>query len=417
MWKKLVLLLFGTKPDNSIAPVKLTTDGSLQVADGADTANPPTGTGARGWLQSLYARFTSGTPLPVSVSNPTANPETGLAKETTLAEIAGDTDALANLDVLLSTRATEATLALIRSKTDNLNLALTALRDAITGAKSLADVIDAIQSQTISGSVDVTDRVGRLLGHVTVDNPATNPETGLNKEATQLLIKAKTDFLDIALSTRATESTQLLVKGVLDAVKTKTDNLDITLSSLRDALKGGKTLADIVAAIGATDVTDRSARLLGHVTVDNPTETGLNKEATQLLVKAKTDNLDIALSVLRDALRGTGNKTLTDVVLAIAALTTIDVTDRAGRALGHVAVDNIDVPLSTRASASKQDDQTVLLQALNGLLPKVPYNYVSLSPPSQPTSIVFKSGGASGTVVGGLTITYSGSDIASVLET
>ncbi len=50
-------------------------------------------------------------------------------------------------------------------------------------------------------------------------NPTADPETGLNKEATQLLVKAKTD------------------------------NLDITLSALRDALKGGKTLADIWSSL------------------------------------------------------------------------------------------------------------------------------------------------------------------------
>ena len=40
-------------------------------------------------------------------------------------------------------------------------------------------------------------------------------------------------------------------------------------------------------------------------------------EATQELIKAKTDNLDIALSALRDALRGTSNKTNTDIVTAL----------------------------------------------------------------------------------------------------
>ncbi len=45
-----------------------------------------------------------------------------------------------------------------------------------------------------------------------------------NAEATQLLVKAKTDNLDTLLSTRNTEATQLLVKA-------KTDNLDIALST------------------------------------------------------------------------------------------------------------------------------------------------------------------------------------------
>lgn len=37
------------------------------------------------------------------------------------------------------------------------------------------------------------------------------------------------------------------------------------------------------------------------------------------------------------------------------------------------------------------------------------YDYIVLDPPSQPTSIVYKSGGASGTVVASLTLAYDGS--------
>lgn len=50
---------------------------------------------------------------------------------------------------------------------------------------------------------------------------------------------------------------------------------------------------------------------------------------------------------------------------------------------------------------------------ISGLVPKE-YDYIDLSPPSQPTTITFKLGGISGTVVATLTITYSGSDIATV---
>lgn len=45
------------------------------------------------------------------------------------------------------------------------------------------------------------------------------------------------------------------------------------------------------------------------------------------------------------------------------------------------------------------------------------YDYVSLTPPSLPTSIVFKTGGSGGTTVATLTITYSGTDIATVTRT
>ena len=71
---------------------------------------------------------------------------------------------------------------------------------------------------------------------------------GASTEATQLLVKAKTDNLDAALSTRATEATHALIKA-------KTDNLDVALSTV------------------AT-------------------------QATLALIKAKTDNLDALLSSL-----------------------------------------------------------------------------------------------------------------------
>ena len=49
----------------------------------------------------------------------------------------------------------------------------------------------------------------------------------------------------------------------------------------------------------------------------------------------------------------------------------------------------------------------------------VPYyfDYISLSPPSLPTTIVYKVGGSGGTTVATLTVVYSGVDIASVTRT
>lgn len=50
------------------------------------------------------------------------------------------------------------------------------------------------------------------------------------------------------------------------------------------------------------------------------------------------------------------------------------------------------------------------------LVPKI-YDYIELSPATQPTTIIYKSGGTNGMVVATLTITYSGSNIASVTRT
>ena len=42
------------------------------------------------------------------------------------------------------------------------------------------------------------------------------------------------------------------------------------------------------------------------------------------------------------------------------------------------------------------------------------HDHVQLNPPAQPTTITYRKGGPSGTVVATLTLTYSGADLASV---
>ena len=78
-------------------------------------------------------------------------------------------------------------------------------------------------------------------------------------------------------------------------------------------------------------------------------------EATQALIKAKTDNLDIALSALRDALRGTGNKTLTDLWDELAS--TLAVSDSAS----HTALASILAALGPLATDAKLEAVRALL--------------------------------------------------------
>lgn len=56
------------------------------------------------------------------------------------------------------------------------------------------------------------------------------------------------------------------------------------------------------------------------------------------------------------------------------------------------------------------------LLTTTGLVP-AGWDFVSLTPPSLPTSIVFKTGGSSGTTTVTLTLTYSGTDLATVTKT
>lgn len=45
------------------------------------------------------------------------------------------------------------------------------------------------------------------------------------------------------------------------------------------------------------------------------------------------------------------------------------------------------------------------------------HDYISLTPPALPTTIIFKTGGSGGTTVATLTLTYSGTDVATVTRT
>jgi len=74
------------------------------------------------------------------------------------------------------------------------------------------------------------------------------------------------------------------------------------------------------------------------------------------------------------------------------------------------------VTVTTDGSKERLDVSAVVA---SGLVP-LEYDYISLSPAtSSPTTVVYKTGGASGTTVATLTITYgtSGTDIATVTRT
>ena len=93
----------------------------------------------------------------------------------------------------------------------------------------------------------------------------------LNQEATQELIRLL--LVDLEAKDFSTEATQLLVKGVIDAIKTNTDKLDVNLST-RNA---------------------EATQLLIKGVLDNiKTDTNLlSKESTQLLIKAAIDTLNL----------------------------------------------------------------------------------------------------------------------------
>ena len=126
---------------------------------------------------NISGLWNSGTPVPVDDTN----------RLPTTSKIADSAGAIVDpaTETTVASRASEATLALVKAKTDNLDLAMTALRDALRGASSK-------DLSTVQARLDL-----------------------LLSEATGALIKAKTD------------------------------NLDITLTAHANLVKNGKTLADI----------------------------------------------------------------------------------------------------------------------------------------------------------------------------
>jgi hypothetical protein len=227
----------------------------------------------------------------------------GAATEATLALIKAKTD---NLDVALSTRASEATLALIKAKTDNLDVPLS------TRATEATQLTLATEATLLQVKAD-TDNL---------DVPLSTRAT----EATLLLIKAKTDNLDVALSTRATESTLALIKA-------KTDNLDVALSTRATEATLSTRATEATLALIKVDTTN----------LDTPLSTRAS-ESTLSLIKAKTDNLDVLLSSR---------------------------ASEATLALIRAKTDNLDVALSTRATEvtlaaikAKTDNLDVLLSTL-----------------------------------------------------
>jgi hypothetical protein len=210
------------------------------------------------------------------------------------------------LDVLLSTRASEFTLSSILAQLD---ISLSTLRDAITAAapnsKTLADLyerLDSIRTQldvALSTRLSESAFTGRWDGGIYGFDGATARKIRTDSDGhlqIDVLTLANPSNLDVALSTRASEST-------LSSILTQ---LDITLSALRDAL------------------------LAGTITYPGGLDDIYNKLNAQL---------DITISALRDALKGVSAKDFTTLEADVESI-----------------YSRLDVALSTRASETTLDD-------------------------------------------------------------
>lgn len=181
-------------------------------------------------------------PSSFEVSNfPTDFPDSATLTElgNILTELIAVKDFVASIDG--KDFATETTLASVLAAVDTLETKLQSIIENTDGLEGFTDGLEGLLTE-IKGFVDGLEGfVDGLEGFV----------DGLETLLTTL--NAKDFATEATLATRSTEATLLLVKGVLDLIKAKTDNLNVALSTRAS-------------------------------------------EATLALIKAKTDNLDVALS-------------------------------------------------------------------------------------------------------------------------
>ncbi len=137
-------------------------------------------------------------------------------------------------------------------------VARTRLQEVVDG---LADVVAALQATTS----DVTDRVGRLLGHVIVDSAPTTAVTGAFYPATQPVSAA-------ALPLPAGAATQATLANVA---------LEITLQLVLDKL------GDLLVAVNGLDITSESIEIASEN------------------IALQTDDLEALVAAVRDRLPAT----------------------------------------------------------------------------------------------------------------
>lgn len=174
-------------------------------------------------------------------------------------------------------------------------------------------VVDSMPAISFSGTIGTVDQGAPGATAWPVDGSGvTQPvsaaalplPTGASTEATLAAIKAKTDNLDVALSTRAVtgltdaqlRAAPVPVSGTVTATGPLTDTQlrasAVPVSAASLPLPTGAATDAGLAAIFA-----RQADGSQHAVVDaSALPTGASTEATLAAIKAKTDNLDVALS-------------------------------------------------------------------------------------------------------------------------
>lgn len=162
-----------------------------------------------------------------------------------------------------------------------------------SSANTVIGLLKAVKA-AVQGTLtaDISDRVGRLLGHVTVDN-ASLAVTGTFWQATQPISGSVTANIG---TTNGLALDATLIGGTQKSKLVDTGGTNVASVSAAGALKVDNSAVTqpvsgtfwqatqpVSLATNTPDVTDRAARLLGHVTVDNASiaVTGTFWQATQ----------------------------------------------------------------------------------------------------------------------------------------
>lgn len=232
----------------------------------------------------------------------------------------------------------------LNDSVDDLNATLTALNLKVVpttdGIKTKAVVTDSD-----GDSINVTPLTNaNALVTMIVDgngNQITSfgsPDGSL--ESTQLLVKAKTDNLDVALSTRLKPSDTLTkvatVDTITNVVSVNDNGGSLTVDAVSLPLPTGASTSSLQTT-GNTSLSniDTKTPALGQalsassvpvvlpavqlITLTPPAAiTGFSLETTQALVKAKTDNIDVLLST---RLKPSDTLTAVTTVSAVTAIT------------------------------------------------------------------------------------------------
>lgn len=389
------------------------------------------------WETPLY--YAPGSNTGVGIGSLTA-PVTYLNPDATLASILAQLTTLNTVDFATQTTLEAARLLLvdIDANTDGLEGLLTAIDTVLDNIKldtaaivtntadieallaTIDTVLDNIKTDTANLDVTLSSRLNTLGQKASassapvvlsteqevildaiktaVQNIDTDLGTGgLSQESTQLLVKAVLDAikldtagiltntadieallttidadtsnLDVALSTRATEATLLLVKGVLDNIKLDTAAIDAntdglealltTIDTVLDAIKLDTANLDVALSTRATEATLLS--VLSELQAINIDTNGLSQEATQLLVKGVLDTIDAVLDTIK---LDTGAMVIDLAAIEVLITTTNSLLTTIDGVLDNIKLDTAAMVTDLAAIETELLDQGTTLDAI-----------------------------------------------------